>query len=159
MAVFAIAQAVLLVLATGYAGWSDVRFRTIPNWLCLLTLAIGLVGAFVNASGMGLLWHAAHFGVALLIGMALFAAGWWGGGDGKFYAAVAAWVPLQGFPKLAVAIALSGLVLVIVAFIARRGKLPPRSGTDKEGGAKGLPYGVAIGAGALITVLPAIIAP
>ena len=76
----------------------------------------------------------------------MFLAGIFGGGDGKFYAAVASFFPLAGMLPLFVAITLVGLVLAIFWFLIKRiwrGKF------DKKGDFGKLPYGVAIGGGAL----------
>lgn len=155
MSGLAIAQSALLSLLVAYAAWSDIRCRKIPNLLAITTAVTGLLCGWIGGSVTDLGWQFAHFAAALALGMALFAAGWWGGGDGKFYAGVAAWVPLQEFPKLAVSIALSGLVLVLVLFFI--GRATRKKGTT-SGTLGDLPYGVAIGAGALLTVLPGLLA-
>lgn len=142
-------QSVAIAILSVVAAWSDIRRRTIANWLCLLTACIGLAFAFGFDGWDAALWHAAHMMVALLIGMGLFAMQWWGGGDGKFYAAVAAWVPLSGFFLLLLWIALAGFLLVAVIFILRRIGPP----VERPEG-QSLPYGVAIAAGILCTLLP-----
>ena len=76
-------------------SYLDLRTRRLPNWLCLAGLVAGL--AFGLAVGG---WPAAaiallHALIALIVGAGLFALGGIGGGDAKFYAALAAWFPLQ----------------------------------------------------------------
>jgi prepilin peptidase CpaA len=137
----------IAVLAVS-AAWSDLRSRTIPNWLCLLTACLGILSAAIFSGWQPALWHVAHMLLALAIGMVLFGLHWWGGGDSKFYAAVAAWVPLSGFFALLVWIALAGLVLVAGAYLLRRLKAP-----EERRSLDSLPYGVAISAGILCTVL------
>ncbi|HEU4652235.1 MAG TPA: peptidase A24, partial [Croceibacterium sp.] len=78
-------------------------------------------------------------------GMVLFALGMWGGGDAKFYAATAGWFALWDFPKLAFAIALTGVVLVLVWFGGRQ----LRRGPKLDMKSRELPYGVAIAVGGL----------
>ncbi|MEP6867711.1 MAG: hypothetical protein ABJA20_04280 [Novosphingobium sp.] len=56
---------------------------------------------------------------ALVAGMILFAMQVVGGGDAKFYAALAAWMPLAFSGALAITIALAGFVLLIVWFSLR----------------------------------------
>lgn len=143
-----IVQPIAIVLLAAAAAWSDLRSRTIRNWLCLLTACLGLVFAAIFSGWDQALWHAAHMMLALIIGMALFGMRWWGGGDGKFYAAVAAWAPLSSFFTLAIWIGLAGLALVVGAYMLRRLR------ARRDSPAEALPYGVAISAGIVCTVLP-----
>lgn len=137
-----VAVAVLLA-ALATAGWMDVAQRRVPNWLTAITLLAGLGFALVLGGGQQALWQLAHAIIALLAGMGLFALGWWGGGDGKFYAAVAAWFPLQAGFSLLLAISAAGLLLVIFWFAGRR---ILRRKADRN--ARALPYAVAISGGA-----------
>lgn len=139
-----------LALACMAAMVSDARRRIIPNWLCGSLLLAGLGSAAVQSGLSGLGWHAAHAGVALLIGMGLFAIRWFGGGDGKFYAACAAWFPMQQGATLGLMIALAGLALVFVWFTWRllhgQSTFAVRQGKSAK-----LPFGIAIGLGTLAT--------
>ena len=139
-----------LLLGTGvYAAWSDVKYRRLPNVLVLLVAGMGLsyaaIDAGLSAAGSGLL----HGLAALLVGLALYSRGVVGGGDIKYYAAVAMWFPLgQGFRLLGV-VSLAGLALVLGWLIWRRltGKtvnFKASEDSDK------LPFGVAIAAGAVL---------
>ena len=131
-----------------YGAYSDIRSRTIPNAFNALMAIVGL-GAMWFVHGMpGAGYGLAHLALALAAGLALYALGMWGGGDAKFYAASAAWFELSDFPRLALSIALSGLILLIVWFGARqfRGSARP----DK--GKKELPYGVAIALGGIVAL-------
>lgn len=146
------AWALLVVLAALVAigSWTDVRERRIPNWVSLATLLAGLGAVGMQGGWAALGWAAAHFGVALVIGMILTAMGWVGAGDAKFYAALAAWLPIQLGLRLLVSVALAGLVLLVFFMLRRRGRIgrtsKHQSDFDK------LPYGVAIGIGGLIAV-------
>lgn len=127
----------------------DLAQRRIPNWLCLATAISGLALAFLNGDLALVGSHALHMIIALAAGMALFAVGGFGGGDAKFYAGVASWFALKQGVMLLVCVALSGLLLLIVWFIARRARgIPIRR--IQESPADGLPYGVAIGLGAIL---------
>lgn len=139
-----------LALACLFGMASDIRSRLIPNALCGALLLIGLGFGFQQAGIAGLGWHAAHAGIALLIGMALFAIRWFGGGDGKFYAACAAWFPLQQAMALGLAIALAGLVLVMAFFLWRKLRGQPTF-TLRSGKSAQVPFGIAIGLGTLAT--------
>ena len=143
------------VLATACltAAWLDVRFRRIPNLLCASTAIAGIIAAALLSSETGeLASHALHMLIALIGGMILFRFGIFGGGDAKFYAAAAAWFALGKGVLLLVDVALCGLVLLIVWFTYRRVMGYP---IRRSGGAvfDGLPYGLAIGTGAITAYL------
>ena len=141
-----------LIALCAAAAWLDLTQRRIPNWLCGVTAIAGLTLAVTLGGFAGLGSHALHMAVALLGGMALFALGGFGGGDAKFYAGVAAWFGLSEGLQLLVCVALSGLLLLIVWFVYRRAKGIPVRRT-KEGPWDGLPYGIAIGGGAITAML------
>lgn len=141
-----------LAIFGGVGAWSDITRRRLENRLCLAILLAGLAASFLiggwSLAGSALL----HAAIALLGGMALFAAGVFGGGDAKFYAGFAAWFPLQQGLYLLVSVALSGLVLLAAWMILRR--LPRKQADGLVGIAEQeqdlfakLPYGVAIALG------------
>lgn len=141
----------VLLVAIGLTGaWLDFRTRRLPNWLCGLGLVAGL--AFALATGGWSLAGAAllHALVALVIGAGLFALGGIGGGDAKFYAALAAWFPISAGLGLLVCVSLTGLVLLIVWLLVRRRLIRSYSGLPKDSEFRKLPYGVAIAGGALV---------
>jgi prepilin peptidase CpaA len=143
--------AALIVLCAA-AAWLDLTQRRIPNWLCGMTAIAGLASAALFGGWGALGIHALHTAIALLAGMLLFALGGFGGGDAKFYAGAAAWFGLNEGLVLLLYVALSGLVLLIVWFGYRRlRRIPIRR--KKAGAWDGLPYGVAIAAGAIATAL------
>lgn len=132
------AMGLLCLVAAGF----DVIRRIIPNWLNLLVLLAGAAAVFLDPAS-GPAWsHFAHFAIALLVSMALFRFGLWGGGDAKFYAALALWLPLAKATLFAIATALAGGVLVIVFWLIARLR------RDRNWSQQ-LPYGVAIAIGAL----------
>lgn len=125
---------------------SDVRSRRLPNLLALATAGIGLTLGYQSLPEGVAWWSPALHGlVALIGGMILFRFRWIGGGDAKYYAALACWLPLGQAIMLISTVTLLGLALLIVWFTARR--ISGKAGMGKEAAA--LPYGVAIGAGAL----------
>ncbi|MCW6533878.1 A24 family peptidase [Sphingomonas lycopersici] len=142
----------LLIAAGVAASWGDLFRRTIPNWLCAATAIAGLALGFATGGAGMLGWHAAHAAIALVAGMLLFRIGLFGGGDAKFYAAVAAWFPLAAAPRLLISVALSGLALLVVWFVYRRATGKPISRNGDNPGDK-LPYGIAIAIGALVARL------
>ncbi len=146
-----------LLAVVAVAAWTDVRARRIPNWLCALNLVLGLsyTGFAFGGSGGGwpaVGWAALHVVVALVVTIGLFSLGIIGAGDAKFYASMAAWMPIASGLTLLVAVALSGFVLLVL-FLAYR--LPGRSRRDpaKAGDFDKLPYGIAIGVGGIAAVV------
>lgn len=143
---------VLMILA----GTMDIFTMTIPN-----RIAIGLVAGFaclVPFSGFGWETVALHVatGVAMLvIGIGLFAAGWIGGGDAKVFAAASLWMGHEYVYQFALVTAICGGALTLLMLGLRNFPLPAGLAGQKwlarlhEAG-RGVPYGVAISAGALI---------
>ncbi len=145
--------------AMAFAAATDVLTMTIPN-----RLTIGLcVAFFVLAPVAGLGWQdvLSHMGAGsamLLAGMLLFALGWLGGGDGKLLAVASLWL---GFDQLVMFLAYVAAIggALAVAILAYRsapvGALPlPGWAARLHTKGEGMPYGVAIAAGALV-VYPA----
>ena len=141
---------IALVLLALTASWLDISARRLPNWLTLVTLAAGIAVTIVAAGASALGSNLAHAVMALLVGMILFRFGVIGGGDAKFYAAVAAWFGLSGAPGLLLAVSLSGLVIFLVWFIWRRATGKPIRAPSPDSKSDKLPYGIAIAAGAVI---------
>ncbi|MDJ0641781.1 MAG: prepilin peptidase [Erythrobacter sp.] len=129
---------------------ADLRSRRIPNWLSLVTAIGGLAFAAIDGWSSTLLWHLASMILALAIGMLLFGLKMWGGGDGKFFAASAAWFPLSDFILLVVGISIAGLALAL--FWLARGALMRRPDKSKSK-LPALPYGVAIALGAIAVAI------
>lgn len=105
-----------LAIALLVAAFTDMRSRTISNWL---NLAI--------AAGAPLFWYATGLslwpGVAIQLGVALacfvvcavlFALRQMGGGDVKLLTALALWIEPTGFLRLIVLMALIGGLLTVV---------------------------------------------
>ena len=135
-ALIAILAAMLIVAVV-----SDVRSRTIPNWLNA-AIALAAIPYWI-VSGLSF-WPDVAVQVAIAIGVfALFAAafhlGAMGGGDVKMVAALALWLPLGAVVKLLVIMSLAGGVLTIAMLIRHR--------VSKSGEQLEIPYGVAIAFG------------
>jgi prepilin peptidase CpaA len=148
----------------GLACYDVVTFR-IPNWANL-----GLVAAFpvfagaAALSGVDVFWleHLGAAAIVFAVGLGMFFARTLGGGDVKLLTAAALWVGMKGLLPLIVWVGLSGGALVLVLLLLRRNLLPivawasprvpqslPRVLTTGEK----VPYGVAIAAGTIMTVL------
>lgn len=141
---------IALVLLALTACWLDISARRLPNWLALLTLAAGIAVTIFVAGISALPSHLAHALLALLVGMLLFRFGMVGGGDAKFYAAVASWFGLSGAAGLLLAVSLSGLAIFVAWFIWRRATGKPIRAPSPDSMSDKLPYGIAIAAGAVI---------
>jgi prepilin peptidase CpaA len=134
------------------AAWLDIRHRLLPHWLCGLAAGAGLAAVLVTsgvpAAGSALL----HAVIALAGGFLLFAAGMIGGGDAKYYAAMAAWFPLRDGLFLLVSVTLCGLALLGVWLAWRRSRAGSGFSVPEAAHpfAK-LPYGVAISTGAVLS--------
>ncbi len=145
--------------AMAFAAATDLLTMTIPN-----RLSIGLAAAFFALAPLaGLGWQdvLSHMGAGaamLLAGILLFSLGWLGGGDAKLLAAASLWLGFDPLVMFLAYVAAFGAVLA-VAVLAYRST--PASALPLPGWAarlhtkgEGMPYGVAIAAGALV-VYPA----
>ena len=133
------------------AAWTDISSRRIPNWLCAVTLVLGLLSVGVAQGWHGAGLAAAHFGAALVVTMALFALHAIGAGDSKYYAAIAAWLPINQGLILLLAVSAAGFGLLLV-FLATRVRGRARRAAEGPRNFDKLPYGVAIGVGGIIAV-------
>src|SRR5438128_2103098 len=80
------------------AAAKDALSFTIPNWISLVLIALFPVAGLANGLSLVALGpHLAIGGGVLLIGVAMFALGWVGGGDAKLMASVALWM---GWPDV-----------------------------------------------------------
>jgi prepilin peptidase CpaA len=142
-----------LVLA---AALRDAMSFTIPNWISLALAAIFPFAAL--ASGVALPTVGVHVAVgalALAAGMLMFALRWVGGGDAKLMAAVLLWLGWPAAISFLVGAAMAGGVLAMVLLTLRSAQLRPYMLLGPSWMARlaepgeGVPYGVAIAAGAL----------
>jgi prepilin peptidase CpaA len=162
------AALLLMVLA---AAVSDIRSRSIPNWLTLGGIAAGLALNTYCTGLAGLKFSAIGFGVAALLFLPLFALRFLGGGDVKIMAAIGA---LAGYENLlaififdAIFGGIAALILVIVRGRFRKtlrntgqmivslfkGKAPYKENEELEAGGEkslGMPRAVTIAAATLL---------
>lgn len=142
----------IMVLAAFY----DLITYTIPNFLPLL-----LIGAFVAF----VLWQALpwpqlldHIGAGiamLLAGWILFAFGLLGGGDAKLFAAISLWMGWGELVNYLIMFSLCGGLLALSLLFFRR--LPLANFLKRHAWivtlhdrAQGVPYGIALAAGAFL---------
>jgi prepilin peptidase CpaA len=159
---FIIAVSAILLAA---AGW-DLASYTIPNFLPLALLGAFVVFAAVtrmHAPAIGI--HALAGLMGLALGFALFAFGLFGGGDAKLLAATVLWLGFgkdpNGLPYLleyVLMTAVFGGALAIVLLGLRNVPMPAALSARPwlarlHDARSGIPYGVALAAGALVVLL------
>ena len=141
-----------------YGAWGDARTLRIPNTVSLAMLVAFVPAAVVAGIGLeAIAWHLAAGAVVLVVGFTLFALGYFGGGDAKLMAAAALWVGWNELPFFIFAVVLVGGVLSLMVILLRKGlgMWPQWLVKSAEGlftPNKAVPYGIAIAAGALLTV-------
>jgi prepilin peptidase CpaA len=143
----------LLVLA---AGW-DLASYTIPNWLQVALSVAFLLYAGVVAMPLAVFGMHALAGLcALILGFALFAFGYIGGGDAKLFAATALWLGWHDLLLYALIASLIGGALALLFIGVRRLPLPAvlygQGWVARLHQAKFIPYGVALAAGGLLAL-------
>jgi prepilin peptidase CpaA len=152
--VLAVLPALLIAAAA-----TDIASFTIPN-----SISLALIGAFaafalaerLTAGAIGT--HLLAGGVGLLAGFTLFALGYIGGGDAKFFAAIVLWLGIGDFAQYALLSAIAGGALTLCLLSLRKLPLPSVLASkawiqrlhDQN---SGIPYGVALAAGVFV-VLP-----
>ncbi|MDR3508821.1 MAG: prepilin peptidase [Caulobacteraceae bacterium] len=138
------------------AALTDATSFTIPNRISLLLLVAFPVTALALRLPMGEIGLNLGVGLgALVAGMAMFAAGWIGGGDAKLFAMAGLWLGWPAAADFLMVTALAGGGLAILLLNARsatvRAHLSGAPGWLDRLTTPGadVPYGVAIAAGAL----------
>jgi len=151
----------LFLFCVCYAVVSDFRALLIPNWVIVTLAAAFAVFSLLYLEPMTVLWHVLVALAVFLVTAVFFAINWIGGGDVKLLTATALWAGPQHVANLLLIMAALGFVIAIVlmglrthgTFIAPW--LPDNmflsrlQALAKQGQC---PYGVAIGAAALIAV-------
>ena len=146
----------LFPLLMAFAAVNDLFTMTISNRISLLLIA-GFV-LLAALGGMSLHAVAMHVGAGLLVlavTFVCFAFGWIGGGDAKLAAATALWL---GFDHLLIYLVYATVVggsLALVFIILRSWPLPAMLLSHEwaqrlHDSKRGIPYGVALAAGALM---------
>ncbi len=158
----------LFLISCVIASYTDLRWHRVPNLLTYGTLAAiiavsALHGFIPFAAAVG------SAGIVLVIGSIVFGFGWIGGGDIKLLAVGAA---AFGFPSFLIALlyisAVGGLIGLVYGL--RDGRLRyaitrlaasaiGRSSLSSAAGSRGIPYALAICAGAWFCALSESFAP
>lgn len=142
-----------LILLLALAALQDAVMLKISNYLVLAVLLLGIVSAIIAGPRLDLWENGLVFAIALVIGTFLFGRGILGGGDVKLFAATVLWFDLGGALRFLVSTAIAGGVLAILILIARLVPWPEglRRRVKVIQPKAGIPYGIAIAAGAILT--------
>jgi len=143
----------LPVLLAASAGWDMASF-TIPNFLTLTVAGAFLLFAFAAGLSPAVIgWHLLAGLLGLVLGFTMFALGWIGGGDAKLFAGVALWLGFSDLMPYALLASVCGGALTIAVLLLRQVPLPAMLArqdwlTRLHDARSGIPYGVALAAGA-----------
>lgn len=141
-----------------FAAAMDLLTMTIPNRVSLaLAAAFFFAAPLMGLPPSEIMMHVAAGALLLVVGIALFAVGGFGGGDAKLLAVGALWV---GFDQLLLFLTLTtvlGGVLALAILLYRKrpmlGIYAPDWAMKLHKPGTGIPYGIAIAASGLL-VLP-----
>lgn len=148
---------IIFVSAMLSAAYKDATTMTIPNWIslfliCGFFIVIPFVWPGLSEFGSHLLVGLAFF----LTGFVMFAFGWLGGGDAKLMAATGLWWQWPDAILYILYTTVIGALLALILIIGRR-YIPVRVLTSQWAykmfkDEKKMPYGLALAAGALLTL-------
>ncbi|WP_308494330.1 A24 family peptidase [Microvirga aerophila] len=154
-ALAAYAASLCFTAATAWAGWMDLSTMKIRNELVVFLLAAyAALAPLAGVSVAEIGWNAA---AALSVFSAMFlffCLGWIGGGDAKLASVIALWIGADHALDFLVYTALFGGALTLIILQFRSIGLPPQYLRSSwiarlHSTNSGVPYGVAIAAGAL----------
>ncbi len=136
------------------AALRDLDTLTIPNWLNAWLAFLFIPACIIAMPGWDVFGaHALVGAIAFVICVLLFMGGVFGGGDAKMIPGVVLWIGPAGVMPFLYGMAVFGGILTILVIMSRR-MLPARATpgfayeTLQE--SKGVPYGIAIAAGAFM---------
>jgi prepilin peptidase CpaA len=144
-------------MAMAFAAAMDLFTMTIPNRISILLVASFAIVAFIVSPPATVLnKHLMIFGVVFAVAVGMFAMGWVGGGDAKLLSAASLWIGPDLFVSYLVYVTLIGGFLALALLSYRDinvlpawvSKQPWAMRLHEKNG--GMPYGVALGAGAMI---------
>ena len=141
-----------------FAAVSDMLSMTIANRVSIvLVVAFAVVAPFTGMAWATYGWHFAAAGMVLAVTFLMFAVGGMGGGDAKLMAATSLWMGFN-FSLLSylVTSAFAGGLLTLAILSYRKSPLADLTGRNMflrhfADPAVGVPYGVALGVGGLLT--------
>lgn len=148
---------VTFILLVTFAMILDLIYLRIPNIISICLALFFILFSIYSFNSSLLFLNFASFGLVLIVGFFLFYFNLFGGGDVKFMSVAALWIGLDKLPLFIVSVSIFGGFLAVILILLRL--VPPRffCGFQKMDGpifpclASGapMPYGIAIGCGAL----------
>lgn len=138
--------AALLLVCLAAAAIEDAGRLRISNLTSIAVLLGALAAVAIAGFSLDLWQNVAVFVALLVLGTVAFGAGLMGGGDVKLFAALGLWVDLRGGLLLITAVFLAGGLIALAYILSRKVRRSPRAKSK----APGIPYGIAIAAGAVI---------
>jgi len=152
-------QFLIPVVAAGlfiFAAHGDIKTRRIPNVLALAVAALGLLRLAFAGDPAAALMSIGVAAAVFAIGFLLFWRGWLGGGDVKLMAAAILLVGVPAVSFFLIAMSLVGLVVTLATLaadrFARHPATPHSAPGSEPASRRTVPYGVAIAAGAILTL-------
>lgn len=118
----------------------DIKFRKVPNWLCIVTAISCVIIMLVNGHWLNIF----HAFAILVLGIFLSHLRLLGGGDSKLFAAYSLAISANHLPLTMFAIALAGGLVSLVCLIWVKLLNKPN---------RGVPYAIAIAIGCYLGIL------
>ncbi len=146
---FTLAPLLVLAALLLYAAASDIRTRTVDNWVSIaMALAAPAWWWLAGWGGGAMAWQLGFAAVVFAVLFGLWSAGLLGGADVKLIAALALWLPPGQRMGTFFVIALAGAAVSIAAFVAARQarRRAPHSSAAARSPVE-VPYAVAIAVG------------
>jgi prepilin peptidase CpaA len=137
-----------------FAAYTDVRSRRIPNALAVAVATLGVIRLILDGDPGAALDSVAVAAAIFAVGFLLFWRGLIGGGDVKLMAATGLLVGYHALSEFLVAMSLFGLVATLAVLAADRlGAVPVAATHDPTRVRPTVPYGVAIAASGILTLV------
>jgi len=151
----------LFVFCMCYTVVSDFRELLIPNWIVVTLVTAFPLFAVLYLAPLTALWHVLIALVVLVFTTTFFALNWIGGGDVKLMTGAALWAGPRHLAVFLLAMSIIGFLMAVV-FLGLRTYGLPSAGSSPDNlllrrlqvlaRERQCPYGVAIGAAAIIAV-------
>lgn len=143
-----------VIAAMVYDTWK----YQIPNFVSILLVALFALAALLLPVPINWLLHVGIGAAVFVVGAVLFSFGLFGGGDVKMLAALSLWMGLGLLADFLLLVGVIGGVLGLLLIVLRRYAGPVEKAWTRTGirfpaalaAGKNVPYGLAIGAAALI---------
>ena len=138
-----------------FAAYGDVMTFRIPNKLVCAVALLGISRLVVIGDLSTALYTMGASFLVLIVGFLLFCQGFWGGGDAKLTAAAALLVGYHDVPSSLFVMGICGALFSFAVLFIRK-SLPIWVGpflAIRLSKARSVPYGVAIAAGGIATLL------